>query len=235
MTDTITRLARDWKLDVSTDNINWVPLVGMNDFSDTVTPNLVDSSDYDTDGWGSSEPTFQDWKTVIKLNRKATAGVSDPGQEILRACRGQFGDAARAYLRWYKRADGSEAQSGRAIIEWAPSKTSNKDLEEIQVTATGDGVLSSISNVDVTPPVPTITSVTPSGAAAAAQITIYGSAFTTTVASTGVKVGGVAAVPFTVVSDSVIVATMPTGATGATTVVVTNSTGASAGFGYTRS
>lgn len=233
----ITLLARDWKLDVSTDGVNWVPLNGMTDFSPTVTPNNVDTSDYDTDGWGSYEPTMNDWKIVIKANRKSTSGVKDPGQEILRACQGQFQDAARAFLRYYKRADGTEAKSGRALIEWAPSKTSNKDVEEVQVTATGDGPLSDIANVSVTPPAPSITSVTTPGGgspATAAQITITGSAFTSTVPTTGVKVGGTNAVPFTVVSDSVIVATMPTGTAGATTVVVTNSTGPSAAFNITR-
>lgn len=234
MSGTITLLARDWKLDVSTDGVNWVPLNGMTDFTPDVTPNLVDTSDYDTNGWGSNEPTMQDFKINIKLNRKSTAGVKDPGQEILRATQGQFGDAARAYFRYYKRADGSEAKSGKFIPQWTPSKTSNKDVEEVQVTGTGDGILADIANVSVTPPVPSITAVSPSGAAAGAQITITGSAFTSTVATTGVKVGGTNAVPFTVVSDNVIVATMPAGSAGATTVVVTNATGASAAFTYTR-
>jgi hypothetical protein len=234
MSGTITLLARDWKLDVSTDGTNWVPLNGMTDFSPSVVPNNVDTSDYDTDGWGSHEPTMNDWKVVIKVNRKSTAGVKDPGQEILRACQGQFSDAARAYLRYYKRADGSEAKSGRSTIEWVPSKTSNKDVEEVQITATGDGVLSDIANVSVTAPAPSITSVSPASAAAGAQVTITGSAFTSTVATTGVKIGGTNAVPFTVVSDNVIVATVPTGTAGATTVVVTNATGASAAFNYTR-
>lgn len=234
MSGTITLLARDWKLDVSTDGSNWVPLNGMTDFSPTVTPNNVDTSDYDTDGWGSYEPTMNDWKVVIKANRKSTAGVKDPGQEILRACQGQFGDAARAYIRYYKRADGTEAKSGRALIEWAPSKTSNKDVEEVQITGTGDGPLSDIANVSVTAPDPSIISVTPANAAAGSQVTINGSAFTSTVATTGVKIGGTNAVPFTVVSDNVIVATVPTGTAGPTTVVVTNATGASAAFNYTR-
>jgi hypothetical protein len=234
MTGPITLLARDWKLDVSTDGVNWVPLNGMIDFTPDVTPNLVDTSDYDTDGWDSNEPTMQGFKLSIKINRKSTAGVKDPGQEILRACQGQFEDAARANFRYYKRADGSEAKTGRIIPTWTPSKTTNKDVEEIQITGTGDGVLADIANVTVTPPVPSILSVSPSGAAAGAQITITGSAFSSTVVATGVKVGGTAAVPFTVVSDNVIVATIPTGSAGSAPVTATNATGTSPAAPYTR-
>lgn len=237
MSGTITLLARDWKLDVSTDGVNWVPLKGMTEFTPDISPNLVDTSDYDTDGWDSNEPTMQSFKLGIKINRKKTAGVKDPGQEILRACQGQFEDAARAYFRYYKRADGSEAKSGRIIPTWTPSKTSNKDVEEIQINGTGDGILADIADVSVTPPAPTILSVATSDGSTpgtGAQITITGSAFASTVAATGVKVGGTAAVPFTVVSDNIIVATMPTGAAGSTTVTVTNSTGASSPFNITR-
>jgi hypothetical protein len=234
MTGTITLLARNWKVDVSTDGATWVPLNGITDFTRTVTPNLVDTSDYDTLGFDQSEPTMQAWKLGLKINRKSTAGVLDPGQEILHACQAQFGDAARAYFRWYKRADGSEAKSGRAIVEWAPSKTSNKDVEEVQINATGDGVLSSIANVSVTATVPQITGVKEVAATTGSLITIYGSAFTGTVATTGVKIGGTNAVPFDVVSDGTLVATVPAGSAGATTIVVTNAVGASASFAYTR-
>ncbi|WP_434315836.1 phage tail tube protein [Leifsonia sp. P73] len=237
MSGTITLLARDWKLDVSTDGVNWVPLKGLVDFTPDVSPNLVDTSDYDTDGWDSNEPTMQSFKLGIKINRKKTAGVKDPGQEILRACQGQFEDAARAQVRYYKRADGSEAKQGTIIPKWTPSKTSNKDVEEIQIDGTGDGPLVDIANVSVTPPVPSITSVTTPGGGTpgtGAQITITGSGFTSTVATTGVKVGGTNAVPFTVVSDNVIVATVPTGAASTVPVVVTNATGASAAFNIAR-
>jgi hypothetical protein len=66
------------------------------------------------------------------------------------------------------------------------------------------------------------------------QVTITGNGFTGTVATTGVKFGATNATSWTVVSDSLIVAIMPTGTAGAANVTVTNANGTSNSLAYTR-
>jgi hypothetical protein len=82
---------------------------------------------------------------------------------------------------------------------------------------------------------PRISSVTPSGAAAAASILIQGAGFTGVAGAAGVKVGATNMTSYVVHDDSNIVAVLPAGSAGATTITVTHSTrGASAPFNYTR-
>ena len=230
-------LARGYRLEVSADGAtNWLKLGGLNDLSDQISPNKVDSSNYDSNGWAASEITLQSWSVTAKYNRQATAGVTDAASDLLRACRGQFGDAARVYVRWYSTVQTSETGwQGRAIVEVNKSKTGVADLNEFTATLTGDGALSSIANPYVPASVPSILSASPSGVAAGGQVEIRGTGFTGTVSTTGVKFGATNATSWIVVSDQEIVAVMPAGTAGAANIVVTNATGASTAFGYTRS
>lgn len=81
---------------------------------------------------------------------------------------------------------------------------------------------------------PTVTAVTPSGAAAGAMVKIVGTQFIGAVAVTGVKFGGVNATSFIVDDAFTIYATLPAGSAGSAPVIVTNATGASTAFAYTR-
>lgn len=228
-------LARGYRFEVSADGAtNWLKVGGLNDLNPSITPNKVDSSNYDSNGWAASEITMQNWSVAIKANRQATGGVEDPAMTLIRACRGQFGDQARLYVRWYRTDGIAEAWSGRAIVELNLSKTGVADLNEISVTFTGDGVLTAITNPYAAGVVPVILSASPSGVAAAGQVTIVGQNFTGTVPTTGVKFGGVNATSWVVLGDTTIVAVMPAGSAGSAPVVVTNATGASASFPYTR-
>lgn len=78
---------------------------------------------------------------------------------------------------------------------------------------------------------PAVLAATPSGVAEDGIVTISGGAFT---GATAVTFGGTAATAFTVLSDALIVATMPAGAAGSAAIVVTTPGGASASFAYTR-
>lgn len=229
-------LARRFKQDVSVDGTTWVPLGARTDFAPTETGTEQSVANYDNAGFDSFEKTMTTWQVVSKFIMPTTANVpSDPGQAILQNTRYQFGDAARTYTRWYDIYGSPDAWSGRALINWAQSKTTTPDVAEITCTFKGDGILTRITNPYVSASAPIITSATPSGAAAAAQVTIYGAGFLGTVATTGVKFGGVNATTWTVLSDTVIVATVPTGTAGSAPIIVTNATGASAAFPYTRS
>jgi hypothetical protein len=81
---------------------------------------------------------------------------------------------------------------------------------------------------------PTVVSVTPSAVAATGVITITGVKFTGTTGAAGVKVGATNVTSYVVLNDATIVAVMPAGSAGATTVTVTNATGASNALAYTR-
>lgn len=82
--------------------------------------------------------------------------------------------------------------------------------------------------------VPVITSALPTAATAGTQITITGTGFTGVTGAASVKLGATNASAYTVVSDSIIVATMPAGSAGAANIVVTNATGPSTAYSYVR-
>ena len=82
--------------------------------------------------------------------------------------------------------------------------------------------------------IPTIVSVTPSGAAAGSMVKIVGTQFVGVVAVTGVKFGGVSAASFIVDDAFTIYATLPAGSAGSAPVIVTNAAGASVAAAYTR-
>lgn len=229
-----TSLARRFKFQVSADNTNWLSVAGITDLSPNETPTLVPADDYDSNGFSNFEKTMTGSKIVAKANRKTNSGVFDPGQELIRQTRFQFGDQARVYVRWYDRNGAPEAYSGRALVDWQQSKTGVADLEEVTMSFTIDGVLSAISNPYAAAAVPVIASASPTAVSVGNQVTITGNGFTGTIATTGVKFGATNATSWTVISDSLIVAIMPAGSAGAANIVVTNAAGASTAFSYTR-
>lgn len=235
MSAPINLLARGYRVEVSADGAtNWLRPGGLNDFNAPITPNKVASDNYDSNGWSSFEITMQSWVATLKFNRQATSGVEDPASVLIRSCQGQFGDAARLYIRWYRKDGLAEAWSGRAIVEVNPSKTGVADLNELTAVFTGDGILTPITNPYAPTAVPSILSATPSGVAAGGLVRIVGANFLGTVPSTGVKFAAVAATSWDVVSDSLIEAVMPAGSAGSAPITVTNATGVSASFPYTR-
>jgi len=229
-------LARRFLVDVSVDGTTWVRLKGLNDFNNAENPSNQSADTYDTNGWNAFEKTMTGWKLTVKFFRPTTAGVpSDPGQAIIEAARFQFGTAARVYVRWYDRFGYTVGNySGYALVDWNQSKTGAADIEEVTVNFNGDGALTTISNPYASAAVPVITSVTPSAQTATNLISITGSGFVGTVATTGVTVGGVNSTGWTVVSDNLIVAKIPTGSAGSAPIIVTNAQGPSASFAYTR-
>lgn len=222
-------LARSFRVEVSADGTTWVRPAGLDNFNDNFDDNMESVDDYDTNGWGKSEKTLINWTLSFNLNRKVDAGVEDPGQALLRARRGQFGDGSRIYVRWYRTDGIDEAWSGVAVVSWQRANTSTKDVESASVTLAGYGEATAIANPYSANAVPTVLSVSPStGSTAGGElVTITGQYFTGVTGATGVKFGSTNATNYTVVSDSKIVATAPAGTAGAVNVVVTNSVGAS--------
>lgn len=79
--------------------------------------------------------------------------------------------------------------------------------------------------------VPVVVSALPSAQTVGKSLLLKGVKFTGT---TGVTVGGTAATNNTVVDDTTLLLTMPAGSAGSAPIIVTNATGASASFSYTR-
>ena len=231
------QLARRFKVDVSTDGVTWLPFKGIQDLAPNENPTIQNTTDFDTNGFATKEKTVTEWSLTAKLRHIINSGVQDPGQELARLA-GQFvfGDAARLYVRWYDRNNGPEAWQGRALVSWTPSKTAAADIEEITVKFDGDGILAPITNPAGTTALPVISAVSsnPAAEVAGGTIEIYGANFTTPIATTGVKIGGVNATSWDLISDSLIVAVVPTGSAGSAPIVVTTTAGASNAFPYTR-
>lgn len=232
-----TTLARKWKCDVTLDltlATGFVPLKRITDFDPEIAPNLEDASDYDTNGWTSSEPTMQSWTAQATFFRQQIGGTYDPGQELIRSAIGVFQAAARIGVRWYDRNGGPEAFSGVAIPTWKRSNTAYKNLEQAVVTFTGTDVAlnQGITNPWNAPTTPVITGVSPTSPApgSAKSIAIIGSGFT---GVTAVSIGGVAATSFAFINDQLITAVLPTAAAGSAPVIVTTTT-ASTAFPLTR-
>jgi hypothetical protein len=230
----VRRLARNIGVDVSIDNVTFLNLKGRVDNAPQITPNKVDSTDVDTNGFTSAEITLQSGVLTVKYNALINSGVPNPAQEMVRSCVAKFGDAARLYVRWYDTDGGLDAWSARSIVELQRSSTNVPDLMAMQATFTLDGTITPIANPFAAALAPVVLTATPGGAGVGALVTITGQGFTGVVPATGVKFGAVTAPVTAVHGDSVIVAVMPAGSAGAANVTVTNPVGVSNSLSYTR-
>lgn len=234
-----TTLSRKFRVDVTSDLTlasGWLQLNGIDDWSPQISPNVEETSAYDTTGWKTNEVTMQDWSATASLFRRQVSGVYDPGQELVRLTQGLFGTAARCGVRWYDKNGGPEAYSGIALPSIARSNTGVANVEKWTITFNATDIP---LNINITNPysvasIPVITGVTPSGQGAGQAILIAGQYFTGTVVTTGVKIGGTNATSWTVQNDGLITAVLPAGSAGSAPVVVTNATGASVAYPYTR-
>jgi hypothetical protein len=232
-----TELARKFALEVTSDltlQTGFVRVKGCNDISHNINPNLEDASDYETNGWASSEVTMQDWALDATFFRRKTAGVLDAGQEMLRARVGQFGDQARVGMRLFDKTGGPEAYSGVALVTWKRSNTGVKNLEQATVTLTGTDVP---LNIGITNPyqssaVPVVLAANPGAQGTGEAVAINGSGFN---GATGVKFGTTNASSFEVINDQLIIAVLPSGTAGSAAITVTTPVGPNAtAFAYTR-
>lgn len=143
-------------------------------------------------------------------------------------------------LRYLLDHEGEEKAAVFTPTTGGPSVTADVIISPAAIggTAGADIATSSVTLVVVGAPafsaaaaVPTISSALPSGAGDGDVVSVGGSRFTGT---TGVTVGGSAVGDFYVVNDSQIIITVPVGDAGSAPIIVTNATGASSAFAYTR-
>jgi hypothetical protein len=108
------------------------------------------------------------------------------------------------------------------------------DTSVIPAATNGIPGIMKVYKTGATVAVPTISAATPSGAAAGQVVRVTGTGFTGVTGASHVTVGGVNATSYEVLSDSRIDLVMPAGSSGSAPIIVTNTGGASTGFGYTR-
>lgn len=221
----------------------WQPVRRISGFQPTPTPVVQDAQTYDD--FGSQNQEVTGWNNTVafsvQVNRSSSTGLYLPEIEALleRTRPEAKGDAAVIEARWYHKPESGtpnpkDAQQGLATVSVQRANTAPDGATEVlNVTLTSKGPWRSITNPfagwGVT--APTITSVSPEGAATGDLVTITGTQF---VGATSVTFDGVEADDFQVIGGSTIVAVLPTDTAGTVPVVVTNAAGASAAFNYVR-
>lgn len=239
MTADVRRLARNQSVDVSSDGVTWLNLRGRTDNNSSFSPNKVDSTDVDTDGFMTQTITLQNGQVIVKYNSIINGGTVNPSQALVESCEGQFDAATFLFVRVYDNDGGSRGWSGLALCEVAFTKTSVPDLREVTATFTWQGAPTKMSPSDITAAIgstadPAVTSATPTAATTGSLLQIVGQGFTGVTGASHVTIGGVNASSYRVVSDNVIVAVVPSGSAGSAPIIVTNASGASPSFPYTR-
>jgi hypothetical protein len=73
---------------------------------------------------------------TVKYNSLSNSGTPNPAQELVEACVAQFGDQARLYVRWYDTDGGSRGYSANSLVEVSYAATGVADLRQVQVTFT---------------------------------------------------------------------------------------------------
>ncbi|MFC8832359.1 phage tail tube protein [Streptomyces griseoincarnatus] len=145
-------LARRWKIDIDMsddkDGSDYQNIIGITEFTQSAEPNIEDSSDYDSEGWAGNTKTGQAWEVGLTINRRINDQVKTyhPTHEKLRAAAYAYGSDSEVRVRWYDREGLPEAYEGTAVVTWTPSGGEYTALDQVEVTLTGNGVLSLIDN-----------------------------------------------------------------------------------------
>lgn len=220
----------------------WQPIRRPTAIAPGVTPKLADAQTYDDFGADNSDRIGESFVLSfgLQVNRNASTGLYLPEVEKLKSYTepNALGILAVAHVRWYDKPSAgtpnpNDAYEGFATVSIDRGATGNADVGSWSITLTGKGARTQIANpyAGQVAVKPTVTGVTPSAAAAGTLVTITGTGF---VGTTLVKFGAVTATVYQVVGGSTIVAVMPAGTAGAADVTVTNATGVSTAFAYTR-
>lgn len=152
------KLARRWAVEVrpvgGSESDPWTRVRGINSFQPNLTPTMEDSTDFDNDGWSSSEKTLQGWSLTIGYIEKIgqTDQAQDPGQLILEEASDKFGGDGFVDVRWFER-DGELAYQGNAAVQYEPQGGGPSALSSVNVTLNGNGARERIEHPegDTTP------------------------------------------------------------------------------------
>ncbi|MEV2249407.1 hypothetical protein AB0I94_02420 [Streptomyces sp. NPDC050147] len=150
-TPTETALARRWRLEINMGTAgvpDWQLCPAVTEFQWTAEPNHEDDTSYDTDGWGENTKTGQDWEVEVTFNRKATPDSTAYSvvHEKIRTAFFAYGEESKVPLRFFDRNGLPEAYEGYGLPNWEPQGGEARDLDQVQVTFTGTGPLTPITN-----------------------------------------------------------------------------------------
>lgn len=215
-----------WRLDIDLDangGGNYTQVKGVSQFVPAVPGNVVDMTDYDTDGWGADAVLGRKFQLAMTVRRNKYSGSRDAGQEALRAAADAL---SMVQARWYERTSGGEAYTGWVLVQWEPQGGDANGVEEVSVTLLGQGARTPIANPYSATAVPVVNGLSPATgpAAGGTDVVITGSGFT---GVTAVKFGTLAATKFVFITDAKIYAVAPAQAASTKQVNVTTPAGVS--------
>jgi hypothetical protein len=222
----------------------WQPARRISNFNPATTPKKQPAQTYDDFGADNAETVSSNTNLAFaaQANRSTSTGLYLPEIEALlaRTRPSAKGAAAVIEARWYHKPESgtpnpTEAGQGYFDVGVARANTgSDGAVEVFNFTLTGKGQAWEIANpfTGWAAAVPTIASASPVTPAAGTGdlLTLSGTGFSGT---TAVTIGAIAA-DFTVVGDATLVLALPADTAGAEDILVTNATGVSAAFSYTR-
>lgn len=126
----------------------WTPVKALNQKQLTIDGNVVDVSDYDSEGWDDKLKTFLSWGINISgfegFTGDAATPVEDPGQEAIRSRGLVTGSDAYATVRLY-RTDSKKGFEGRVSVNWSGLGGGVKDASPFNATLEGSGKLTAIT------------------------------------------------------------------------------------------
>lgn len=144
--DLSSTLARDWALQVdtgTTDEPAWVFVRGLSQFAPQTTPNMVDDSDIDSEGYSSQIPTtlemtFQG-EGFRKGEKSGEVFRQDPGQEFLRRHGRQMGLGNVIRARAWRTDGVQEGYESNFSVQWEDAAGGNADLDSFTFTLMSRG------------------------------------------------------------------------------------------------
>ena len=139
------KLSRLWVFEVNTGTTEspvWTRVNGLTSATLTISPNEVDVSDFDSEGWQDNLTTFRSWALALAgwdgYTGADNAPVDDPGQVALKAKGLLTGAAAYAEIQFY-RSDTEKGYTGRVTVNYGGAGGEVKAAEAISFNLTGSG------------------------------------------------------------------------------------------------
>lgn len=240
-------LSRKWVFEVNTGTVGapvWTLVKGLANLTVTESePNLEDDNVYEDAGYTGQTKTALSWSleaTVMRRTLPTDVTSYDVGQEKLRTLARTLGPTGVAHVRVYDRDGGPEAFTGFGEVTWAPQGGSPTDLEQVDITITGKGANTQITNPNAPAlAVPSVTALSPATGTTAGGtlVKITGDNFTdrngvvVVTGAAGVKFGATNATSYFVQDRYTIYAVAPASTAGTKDVTATNTAGTSSTSG----
>lgn len=139
-----TQLASRYRLEVdtsATETPTWAIVYGLQAFNPVITPTDADDSDFEDEGYGSSErvkQVFEGTATILcKLD--ATGTALDAVHLKLKQASEAMGAASHIRIRYYDRGGIEQAYIWNTLVTWEPDGEGTEDLATVGLTFAGRG------------------------------------------------------------------------------------------------